>query len=428
MRSRADVRVWVERALRAASLGILAMMLWRSVQGEGTNGISSVQGTASLAELRVWSTTPIAPPEARVTFDSVPQPVVRDWLRGLRRAGTVVGWTGKLPPIAVTTSSIPSPAGGTAVLVAAPRGSTVEVRDDIGPFDTVIATGGGARFVVHADGPFIVHDSNGQATARRSDSSMLRRVLILGDAGWEAKFASAALEEAGWKVDAMIHVAPGVDVSQNAGYHIDTARYSAVIALGESTSPWATAIDEYVRSGGGAIIGPDAAGRMSSALRAGTAGTPITPTAHGASETLASIPLSPLQALRPDVIVIERRGDAVAVAARRHFAGRVIQIGYPESWRWRMGGDERAMEDHRNWWSGLVSAAAYAPRVALPVSSVEADGAPLAALVSAIGPALPSAAMLRPLETRSHSMVWLAILLAFTVLTEIASRRLRGAK
>lgn len=420
--------MWLERALRAASLVILAVMLWRSVRGDVTTAMGSVEGAASIADLRRWSTAPIPPPEARVTLDSVPQPVVRDWLRALRRGGTNVGWTGELPPIAVTTSSIPSPAGGTAVLVAAPRGSTVELRDDIGPFDTVKAIGGGARFVVHADGPFLAYESNGRAVAPRSDSSVLRRVLVLGNAGWEAKFATAALEEAGWKVDAMIHIAPGVDVSQNAGYHIDTARYSAVIALDESASPWAKAIDDYVRSGGGAIIGPDAARRMSSGLRAGTPGALVTPTARDAPVTLANAALSPLQTLRPDAIVMERREDAVAIAARRHFAGRVIQIGYPESWRWRMGGDERGMEDHRNWWSGLVSAAAYAPRVALPVSSAEGDDAPFAALVSAIGPALASAAITRPLETRSRSMAWLAILLAFTLLAEIASRRLRGAK
>jgi hypothetical protein len=420
--------VWIERALRAASLAILAVLLWRSVRGEGTKAIGSVEGAASIADLRVWSTAPIAPVEARVTLDSIPQPVVRDWLRALRGAGTVVGWTGELRPIAVATSSIPSPSGGTAVLVAAPPGSTVELRDDIGPFDTIPATGGGARFVVHADGPFVAHELSGRATAQRSDSSIVRRVLVLGNAGWEAKFATAALEEAGWKVDATIRVAPGVEVSQNAGFHIDTARYSAVIALDESASPWATAIDQYVRSGGGAIISPDAAGRISAALRAGTPGAAVTSTTREAPVTLANIALSPLRELRSDAIVIERRGDAVAIAARRHFAGRVIQIGYPESWRWRMGGDERGMEDHRSWWSGLVSAAAYAPRVSLPVSRTDGNDAPFAALVSALGPALPSGAITRPLETPSNSTAWLAILFAFSILAEIASRRLRGTK
>jgi hypothetical protein len=341
-----------------------------------------------------------------------------------------VGWTGELQPIAITASSIASPDRGTNVVIAAPRGSIVELRDDIAPFDTVQADEGGARFAVHADGPFIARVSGSRAVAVRGDSSILRRVLVLGSAGWESKFTTAALEESGWKVDAMIRVAPGVDVSQSAGYHIDTARYSAVVALDESASPWADAIDEYARSGGGVIIGSAAAAKMPQALRVAPVGPavmiPMTPSA--VPVTLEKTPLSPLQSLPADAIVLRRRGEDVAVAARRYAAGRVIEIGYPESWRWRMAGDERAAEDHRQWWSGLVSAVAYAPRVSLPVAAADADNAPFAALVSAIGPPTSPELAAKQRAPASRSMAWLALLLSITLLSEITSRRLRGAK
>jgi hypothetical protein len=428
MRSPAEPRLWAERALRAMSLAILAVMLWLSLDKSSRSASASVQGAASMPDLRAWSTSPIAPTEARITLDSLPSPVVRDWLAALVHSGTRVGWSGDLHPIAIATSAIASPAGGTSVVIAAGRGTTVELRDDVAPFDTVTAVNGGARFTVRADGPFTASESKGTARAARSDSTLLRRVLVLGSAGWESKFATAALEEAGWKVDEMIRVAPGIDVAQNAGYRVDTARYSAVIALDETAAPWATAIEEYVRSGGGVIIGPAAADRMPATLRAGIAGATVTPSVRDVPVTLANIPLSPVQQLRSDAVVLDRRANAVTIAARRHVAGRVIQIGYPESWRWRMAGDERGIVEHRDWWSRLVSAVAYAPRVPLEVSEEASNPAPFAALVSAIGPSLSAASIAQAPAAKSHSMVWLAILLSVTLLAEIASRRLRGAK
>lgn len=313
------------------------------------------------------------------------------------------------------------------VLVATPRGAMVVLQDDIGPFDSVKAASGGAQFTVHTDALLSARTSNASATAARHDSAVIRRVLVLGTAGWESKFTTAALEEAGWKVDELVHVAPGVDVSQNAGYHVDTTRYSAVVALDEAAAPWAAAIDEYVRSGGGVIIAPAAAGKLPATLRAAISGPTVVPAINDAPATLANIAFSPLVSVRSDAIVLDRRGNAVAIAARRHVAGRVIQIGYPESWRWRMAGTEQAVEEHRDWWSKLVSAAAYSPRVLLAGVASESDPAPYASLIAAIGPPVVGTIARMPV-TASHSMVWMAVLVALTLVTEIASRRLRGAK
>lgn len=431
MPSRADMRVWGERGLRALSLLVLAVMLWRSLHFTPETSAASVGGTASASELRAWSTANVAPARIAVALDSMPGRMVRDWLSALKRSGSRVTWTGDLPPIAIAAGSLASPAGGTVVLVSAPNRAEIELRDDVGPFDTVRAESGGAHFLVQAaDGPFIASTSNARATAPRRDSVILRRVLLLGSAGWEGKFVTAALEEAGWKVDAMLHVAPGVDVSQNAGRSVDTARYAAVVALDESAVPWSSAIERYARSGGGAILGPGAAGEAFSRLRAGVSAPTETPATagHEGPVTLAMTELSPLKPLREDAVVLERRGNDVAVAARRYFAGRVVQIGYPETWRWRMAGDDLASQAHRNWWSGIVSAVAYAPRMPVAEAAGVTDDAPLAALVSALGPATRTGAVARTPGVESHWTLWLAILLSISLLAELTSRRLRGAR
>src|SRR6185436_8678305 len=37
-------------------------------------------------------------------------------------------------------------------------------------------------------------------------------------------------------------------------------------------------------------------------------------------------------------VVLERRNGRPIVAARRHYAGRVVAVGYDQTWRWRMSG------------------------------------------------------------------------------------------
>src|SRR5260221_12504209 len=91
------------------------------------------------------------------------------------------------------------------------------------------------------------------------DSVVLHKVLVISDANWESKFVVAALEEAGWKVDALIRVAPSVNVTQGSMAAIDTAGYSAVVALDGSASPYANRLADYVQSGGGVVLAPQAA-------------------------------------------------------------------------------------------------------------------------------------------------------------------------
>jgi hypothetical protein len=124
-------------------------------------------------------------------------------------------------------------------------------------------------------------------------------------------------------------------------------------------------------------------------------------------------------------MVLEERNARVAAAARRVDAGRITQVGYQETWRWRLGGGAQAPEAHRAWWSAVV--ASVARRAAVPVAHEPFDDdAPLARLVDALGaPSAPPAPAGR--GRFSPSPYLLFALVSLLLVTELASRRLRGA-
>jgi hypothetical protein len=115
---------------------------------------------------------------------------------------------------------------------------------------------------------------------------------------------------------------------------------------------------------------------------------------------------------------LEMRGEVPVVAAWREGAGRVLQVGYQDTWRWRME-SAGAEAEHRAWWAGLVATVAMrSPRIA----GSEIDPAPLAALTTALGP---------PSSLPTHQPVtslWPFVLLVLvpTIVGEWLLRRLRG--
>jgi hypothetical protein len=440
MPSRAELRVRGEQVLRGIVIAVLAVMLWRSLGSARDDAPASVDNRGiSGNALAKWSALATPPGTIHLRLDTVPSPVQREWLSALAGAGSKVTWTGTLPPLMIDARPIAAPTGGTRVFVSAPRGSSVVLSDDIGPIDTVRSPSMGASIALGAgDNHFAARTNGSTATTNRSDSVIVRRLLVIGNAGWESKFVVAALEEEGWKVDAFIRVAPGVDVTQGSAAVIDTARYSAVIALDGAAAPYAARIASFVQTGGGVVMEADAATLEGmSALRAGNVGNAValnTNAERAESMSLATLRLDPIVTLRADAIPLEKRGAAIAVAARRVLAGRVVQTGYQDSWRWRMTGGDAGLRDHRQWWSELVSSVAYAPSVAVATTSPEgalqsnrADQAPLAGLVEALGSANPAGNAPERGATGSTWLMLLFAVLAFTLVGEIASRRMRGA-
>jgi hypothetical protein len=432
MPSRAETRVRIEHVLRGIAIAVLAVMLWQSTHEQGDPGSRTVSarsvGRGALAE---WSALANPPRRIHVQLDSVPSKIERTWLGALAGAGSSVTWSGDLAPVMIDAQPIASPIGGTRLLIAASSGSSVVLSDGVGVIDTVRAQNTGVALTLNSTPDHLtVRAKSSVASTSEFDSVVLRRILLIGQAGWESKFVVTALEEEGWKVDALIRVAPGVDVTQGSAA-IDTSRYSAVVALDAGASPYANRIVEFARNGGGVILGPGAASLDAMApLRAGAVGRSTSETRgvqSGGAISLATLPLAPITSLRSDATPFEKRGVAVAIAAERVGAGRVLQLGYEDTWRWRMSGGDGAVSDHRQWWTRLVSSVAHAPRIPRTTSTMSTDEAPMIGLITNIGSATPVEAKSGLSGNRSDLMAWLFVLLTLGFIGEIASRRMRGA-
>ncbi len=416
--------------LRVASIAILAWMLWKSLDRTHSDQVVSARSATLSASLHRWSRDGIAPDRASLQLDSAPIPAERDWLRALDHSGTRVEWKGNLAASAVAAQPIASPRGGIRALAAAPNANRVSIEDDLGLIEGANAHSGGATFDIPvASGNLVAKVGGTKSTADPVDSIRLGRVLVIGSAGWESKFVTAALEEDGWRVDADIRVAPAVAVTQGSLASIDTARYSAVIVLDGAAASRASDIARYVSSGGGLVLA-GAAGSLEafSALRAGTPGNVQTPSVlegEPGSLTRKSLAVIPIASLKPDAIRLESEGGITTAAARRHNQGRVLQEGYLETWRWRMSGGDNSPLDHREWWTKAVASVAYAP-VVRP-AAVTNDNAPIARLVEALGQASQTTTSLAS-NAGSISLWLLASALGLFLLAEWLSRRLRGAR
>jgi hypothetical protein len=166
-------------------------------------------------------------------------------------------------------------------------------------------------------------------------------------------------------------------------------------------------------------------------IRTGTPGRIEAPAAlstEAGTTTLRSLGVIPVAQPKTDAIPLERRGSLVLAAGRRHMAGRVLQQGYIDTWRWRMSGDDGSVDEHRAWWTRAVAGVAYAPTISATAPTDSLDAAPVAHLVDRLGaPTTASGPSLASTAT-SISLWWLFAALALCLLAEWASRRLRGAR
>lgn len=436
MRSLVEWGEWVLRCvmLLALSIGIAAALT--ALHGRPEDRARGGSG-AMRAELHRWSSVE-NPARVHVVFDSVPQADVRDWFAALPKAGTDVSWEGmSLAPVALSVEPVVDPKHLLRVRVAAMPGSRVAVTDSLGPIDSLFARGAGAVLTA-ADVEGTVRASVGgtNASAARRDSIAVRSVLMLGVASWEGKFVMASLEEHGWRVDARFGLAPTGDVVQGATtVHIDTSRYAAVIALDTFAVRYRAQIAEFVRRGGGFIATGEAAALPAFAsLLPASAGTAI-PGAAFDEDSLSPrrmLALTPLLQLKRGAVAIEAADERVAVAAWRVANGRVLQVGYLNSWRWRLGGGEPTdtVRDHRRWWSAMVSSVAYTPRWDLKVPGDRpTDAMPVASLVEALGPAKSqegSSGWRSGMLVDPRFLTTLFSLIVGALLVETASRRLHG--
>jgi hypothetical protein len=209
---------------------------------------------------------------------------------------------------------------------------------------------------------------------------------------------------------------------------IDTAHFSAIVALDTVLGTVGPQIARFVREGGGLVLLADAANapavRAIAPARVGTKSAAAIRAFDGA-EPVNAMPVYPLESVRSDAVPLSRRGTLLTSAARREGAGRVLQAGYDETWRWRMQGGSDAVAAHRAWWSRMVGSVAGGGTFKVSDGMASAEGAPLARLVDALGPATtvePPASVPRQLPA------WLLPALLIFLLAEWGSRRMRGAR
>ena len=411
------------RAVSLAALSALAVRLWL---GSPISDAAPVVTTASLDSALV-SWTMIAPAHASVNASTLPARHQRDWLAALRRTGTGISWmTADSLGGALVAEQTALPDGGSRVTALGAPDRALILSDQLGRVDSA-RTGatGVATWRVNPLGAVSASVNASLASAQPRDSIVTRQVLVVGEAGWESKFVTAALEEDGWSVAARVSVAPSAVVRQGSAVQIDTAMMSAVVVLDSTSTLDAAALARFVNDGGGVIA--SGGGARHSALR------PLLPrTARHTDGVLGALlgptPREGLGAstftFTANAVPLERRAEGPVVVGRRAGAGRVVVAGYDETWRLRMTPpDEQAPDDHRAWWSSLVAGVAHARLVPRHAGSV--DEAPLAATIDALGAPVRAAQA----SSDNRRLPWDTLLAGFAavaLLAEWLSRRLRG--
>ena len=411
MHSPADHRIPWERGARGAALAIVVYVMLVSLRALLS------RGDASAPAVHVEATGDVS---ARA----------RDSLVARARAGDVVTWSGDVAALATAAEPVRDPSARTRI--AAVSDGALSLGDLLGEIDSLPA-GGGVITASGLRGAVRVREGRTGASTGAPAAVTPGRVLVLGRVGWESKFAIAALEEAGWSVDARLRLSDTMRLTQGDARAQPIDRHSVVVALDTVLGADAVTLTRFVRAGGGLVLSGEAVAAPSlAAIVPARAGARVEgePGAFDADEALHALPMRPLESLRAEAVILERLDGAVAVAARRLVAGRVVQAGYEETWRWRMQGGRSGAREHREWWTRLVAAAAAATVVAPTGAVVESIGssdesAPRAALVQRLGPSVASAP-----TTRSATQplpAWLGIITLVLLLAEWTSRRARGA-
>jgi hypothetical protein len=437
MRSRDSRRVRLERGCRVVALAAIGLLFVVIARGGPGQSLRVDRTEAIVSALARATTAPVAQLALRLT--ELPDESVRAWLEALRDAGTAVHWApvDSLPTTALSSEPVPGPDHARRITLSGAPAGVVVIGDDLGIIDSAVVGAGTPRTVeARVSGNVVARTRGATLTAPSSDSARTRAVLVMGRAGWEARFTTAALEESGWPVESEFIITPrgatgpaagtGIAVrTRGATAPLDTARYAAVVAVDASAARHATAIAAFVRDGGGLILLPDADVGALRALAPARTGNTFRGTLGGILSATPREGLRGRTLVSPtdDAVILERRGSVVTVAARRYEMGRVLMLAYEDLWRWRMEGGETAPDEHRAWWSALVSSVAFSPLEAVP--DRRGNPAPFAAWIASLdGPQTDAADGVRRLP-------WTLLLLTLCILalmTEWTSRRLRGAR
>ncbi|MBK8250980.1 MAG: hypothetical protein IPK85_26825 [Gemmatimonadetes bacterium] len=411
-------RRWLERLALGTALLAITLLAFSGPEGQTTTVRDEALTDALSAATRH------AVPGLDLELDAIPGPAERAWAVAVRGAGTQVRWSTRraVSPWAIVLDPLGTPGGGFTWRALAPPGATV--RDAAGEVWRAAEAGAAEATVLSASGVALV-TPHGTARPQSFAPTPMKRVRVAGRAGWEARFVAEALRAAGWDVEAEFTVtlspAPVGVRTPGARAGLDTATHAAVVLVGrDAVAP--PRLSEFVRGGGGLILVGDAVQHLATTAIAPAS---VLGVAQPVPGTLATaLPRRALGGwrLRPrsDAVVIERRGDDAMVVARREALGRVVAVGYDETWRWQLEGPEGSAARYAAWWSALVGSVS---RVAGAPLAPGGDPVPLAAWTAALGAAAPGPGtpVLARLDER-----WLLAMALLSLAVAWLSRRLRG--
>jgi hypothetical protein len=384
---RAD-RAGFEWSLRALATVALAWLVIGAFLVRTTSSGQRIDSADVPDALQAWTTSPPADTMGLRLSGGLDRRTL-DYLRALRANGSAVAWTNEgVLPVMLEAEPLQDPAGGVVARITGTEGTVLSLSDSLGVLDSlrIDRLGITVRIPAYSGGIAVSTGSTVASVAPRAPGPA-RSIVVLGMAGWESKFTGRALEERGWTVESRIGIAPGLSTLRGKPFPLDTARHATVIALDSSAASYTREIQQFVRSGGGLVVGP------------------------GAAPYFARSPSA-------EVTTVAQRDRGVTLAAWRTGSGRVIRTDQPESWRWRMALGETSVADHREWWAGLVGAVAYRSGAVAEL----ANPAPLASLVQELGSPGPLPGNTVP------TTLWPVLLVVFLVslFAEWLSRRLRG--
>ncbi len=464
-------RLLLERALRTVAWLALAAALYVALAPSGVPGGGGAVRRWSAADVADSTATVLTnalvrdivaaagdtqPPPVTVVLPAVPGARARALLGTADGAALTVRWIDRTRAagLALSATAVAGPSGAVDVRVAggavgATAGAGVlplVARDAGGTLDSLVNTRRVGWRLASVSPPLRASVGASEARVSVRVPTFTRRVMLMAQPGWDAKFVAAALEEAGWQVDGSLRVSPRAAVTLGAPARLDTARYAVVVLL-DSMPVDAAAISRFVQQGGGLVLGGDAL--RIPALAAIRPARVLSVRGAVAGALLSETPARGLEAwelvANPGASVV--RGESWApgparpvLVAQRVGAGRVVASAYRNSWHWRMEGTDDGAAQHRRWWADVLALAAGVPAAEADAKAdaYPGDAAPYADLVARLGGAVRTDSAALPLRVRARPSLidvldrlraapgLLFMVIAVALLGEWASRRLRG--
>jgi len=220
---------------------------------------ATVLTTALVREI-VSASGDTQPRRVNVELTAVPSQRARAMLGAVVGADVSVHWIDRTQAsgLALSATTVAGPSGAVDVrVVGAPSSLPLVLRDAGGTLDSIPNTRVAAWRLASVSPPLRASIGASEARVPTRPPAFTRRVMLMAQPGWESKFVTAALEEAGWHIDGRYRVSPRAAVTLGAPGRLDTARYAVVVLL-DSMPVDAAAIRRFVQQGGGVVLGGDA--------------------------------------------------------------------------------------------------------------------------------------------------------------------------